>query len=67
MQCDVLAQGVVDAAKEVQVKIPLIVRLEGTNVDKGREIIGNSDLAIISAEGMTDGARKAVEAAKAAG
>ena len=67
MQCDVLAQGVVDAAKEVQVKIPLIVRLEGTNVDKGREIIGNSDLAIISAEGMTDGARKAVEAATAAG
>jgi succinyl-CoA synthetase beta subunit len=63
MQCDVLAQGVVDAAQQVQVEVPLVVRLEGTNVDKGREIIANSDLAIISAEGMTDGARKAVEAA----
>ena len=63
MQCDVLAQGVVDAAKEVNVGIPLVVRLEGTNVEKGREIIAKSGLAIISADGMTDGARKAVEAA----
>jgi succinyl-CoA synthetase beta subunit len=63
MQCDVLAQGVVDAAKEVRVGIPLVVRLEGTNVEKGREIIAKSGLAIISADGMTDGARKAVEAA----
>ena len=63
MQCDVLAQGVVDAAKEVKVGIPLVVRLEGTNVEKGREIIAKSGLAIISADGMTDGARKAVEAA----
>jgi succinyl-CoA synthetase beta subunit len=63
MQCDVLAQGVVDAAKEVKVSIPLVVRLEGTNVEKGREIIAKSGLAIISADGMTDGARKAVEAA----
>jgi succinyl-CoA synthetase beta subunit len=63
MQCDVLAQGVVDAAQQVQVEVPLVVRLEGTNVEKGREIIANSDLAIISAEGMTDGAKKAVEAA----
>ncbi len=62
MQCDVLAQGVVDAAKEVKVSIPLVVRLEGTNVEKGREIIAKSGLAIISADGMTDGARKAVEA-----
>jgi len=63
MQCDVLAQGVVDAAKEVKVSVPLVVRLEGTNVEKGREIIAKSGLAIISADGMTDGARKAVEAA----
>ena len=67
MQCDVLAQGVVDAAKEVQVKVPLVVRLEGTNVEKGREIIAKSGLAIISANGMTDGARKAVEASRKAG
>jgi succinyl-CoA synthetase beta subunit len=66
MQCDVLAQGVVDAAKEVQVKVPLVVRLEGTNVEKGREIIAKSGLAIISANGMTDGARKAVEASRKA-
>jgi succinyl-CoA synthetase beta subunit len=66
MQCDVLAQGVVDAAKEVKVAIPLIVRLEGTNVEKGREIIAKSGLAIISADGMTDGARKAVEATRKA-
>ena len=63
MQCDVLAQGVVDAAKEVKISVPLVVRLEGTNVEKGREIIAKSGLAIISADGMTDGARKAVEAA----
>ena len=62
MQCDVLAQGVVDAAKQVQIEVPLVVRLEGTNVDKGREIIANSGIDIISAEDMTDGARKAVEA-----
>ncbi|MBQ5951677.1 MAG: ADP-forming succinate--CoA ligase subunit beta [Lachnospiraceae bacterium] len=64
MKCDVIAEGLVAAASEMGIKVPLVVRLEGTNVDKGKEIIKNSDVAIISAEDMADGARKAVEAAK---
>ena len=63
MKCDVLADGVVQAAKQVGIKIPLVVRLEGTNVDRGREILANSDIDIISAADMTDGAKKACEAA----
>ena len=63
MRCDVLAQGVVDAAKVVKLSVPLVVRLEGTNVEKGREILETSGLDIISAKDMTDGAKKAVEAA----
>ena len=63
MQCDVLAQGVVEASKQVGIKIPLVVRLEGTNVERGREIIAESDLNIITAADMADGAKKAVEAA----
>ena len=63
MRCDVLAQGVVDAAKVVKLAVPLVVRLEGTNVEKGREILETSGLDIISAKDMTDGAKKAVEAA----
>ncbi len=63
MQCDVIANGICGAAKELGLKMPLIVRLEGTNVDKGREILANSGLSIISASDMADGARKAVEAA----
>jgi len=63
MQCDVLAQGVVDAAKQVGVSVPLVVRLEGTNVERGREIISRSGIDIITAADMTDGAKKAVEAA----
>ena len=58
-----LAQGVVDAAKVVKLAVPLVVRLEGTNVEKGREILETSGLDIISAKDMTDGAKKAVEAA----
>jgi succinyl-CoA synthetase beta subunit len=63
MRCDVLAQGVVDAAKVVKPKVSLVVRLEGTNVEKGRQILETSGLDIISAKDMTDGAKKAVEAA----
>ncbi len=66
MRCDVLASGVVEAAKQVDVKVPLVVRLEGTNVEKGREIIAQSGLNIIAASDMTDGAKKAVEAARGA-
>ena len=65
MKCDIIAQGVVEATKEIGVKIPIVVRLEGTNVQKGEEIIKNSHLPIIQAIDMADGARKAIEAAKA--
>ena len=66
MQCDVLAQGVVDAAREVKLNVPLVVRLEGTNVERGREILAESKLNIISAADMADGAKKAVAAVRAA-
>lgn len=65
MKCDIIAQGVVEAAKEIGIKIPIVVRLEGTNVQKGEEIIKNSHIPIIQATDMADGARKAIEAAKA--
>ncbi|HEY2774429.1 MAG TPA: ADP-forming succinate--CoA ligase subunit beta [Candidatus Binatia bacterium] len=63
MKCDVLAQGVVEASRQVGVKVPLVVRMEGTNVDEGKRIIGASGLGIITAADMADGAKKAVEAA----
>jgi succinyl-CoA synthetase beta subunit len=63
LRCDVLAQGIVDAVKEVDVKIPVVVRLEGTNVEQGREILSKSGLKISPAADMADGARKAIEAA----
>ncbi len=64
MKCDVLAQGVVDAARDVEITVPLVVRLEGTNVDQGKAIIAESGLNIIGAEDMADGAAKAVQAAQ---
>ena len=66
MKCDVIAEGVA-AAREMGISIPLIVRLEGTNVEKGRRILADSGLTIIAAEDMADGARKAVEAARTGG
>ncbi len=63
MKCDVIANGVVEAAREVKLQVPLVVRLEGTNVDIGRKILAESGLDIIAAEDMADAARKAVEAA----
>jgi len=66
MKCDVIATGVVGAAKEIGLNIPVVVRLEGTNVDLGREILKQSGLAIITAIDMADGARKAIEAAREA-
>jgi len=62
MKCDVIATGVVEAAKQVGIKIPLVVRLEGTNVDLGKEILAKSDLDIVSADGMADAAAKIVKA-----
>jgi succinyl-CoA synthetase beta subunit len=64
MRCDILAQGVVDAAKEMNISIPLVVRLAGTNFKEGKEILNNSDLKIISAENLDDAAQKIVKAIK---
>lgn len=63
MRCDVIAAGIVAAAKQVDVKIPLIVRLEGTNVELGKEILSKSDVSIITADDLDDAAKKAVSAA----
>jgi succinyl-CoA synthetase beta subunit len=65
MKCDVIAQGVVEAARQVQLSVPLVVRLEGTNVDLGKKILADSGLPIISAANMADAAQKVVAAAKA--
>ncbi len=64
MKCDVIAEGVIAAAKEVQLKVPLVVRLEGTNVEKGKELLRNSGLTIIPGDNLRDAAVKAVAAAK---
>ncbi len=62
MKCDVLAEGVVAAVKEVGLNVPLVVRLEGTNVERGKEILNTSGLNIISADSMADGAEKIIAA-----
>jgi len=64
MRCDVLAQGVVEAAKEINLSVPLVVRLAGTNVKLGREILAKSNLKIISANNLSDAAKKIIEASK---
>jgi len=64
MRCDVLAQGVVDAAKDLNLSVPLVVRLAGTNFKEGKEILENSDLKILSASDLNDAAKKIVEAIK---
>ena len=67
MKCDVIASGIVAAAKELGLRVPLVVRLEGTNVELGRKILSASGLAISSATTMADGAKKVVEAVTAKG
>ncbi len=64
MRCDVLAQGVVDAAKEINLSVPLVVRLAGTNFNEGKEILEKSNLKILSALDLNDAAKKIVEAIK---
>ena len=64
MRCDILAQGVVDAAKETKLKVPLVVRLAGTNFKEGKKILDKSGLKILSAENLNDAAKKIVEAVK---
>ncbi len=64
MKCDVIATGVIEAAKQVGVKVPLVVRLEGTNVELGKKLLAESGLNIVSADGMGDAAEKIVKAVK---
>ena len=64
MQCDVIAEGVLTAVKEVGLQVPLVVRLEGTNVEKGKAIIDGSDLDVIPADDLDDAAQKIVAAVK---
>ncbi|MFZ5896641.1 MAG: ADP-forming succinate--CoA ligase subunit beta [Myxococcota bacterium] len=66
MKCDVIAEGVVAATRELGLKVPLVVRLEGTNVEQGKQILRDSGLAIQPADGMADGAKKIVSATRAA-
>ena len=66
MRCDIIAEGVVAAAKELSLDVPLVVRLEGTNVDEGKEIMANSGLPIIAADNLNDAAEKIVAAVKEA-
>ncbi|HSD68934.1 MAG TPA: ADP-forming succinate--CoA ligase subunit beta [Woeseiaceae bacterium] len=63
VRCDLIAEGIIAAVKEVGVRVPVVVRLEGTNVDKGRELLASSGLDIIAAKNLTDAAKKAVDAA----
>jgi succinyl-CoA synthetase beta subunit len=63
LRCDVLAEGVVQAAREIGLTVPLVVRMEGTNVERGKQILAESRLDVIAADDMLDGARKAVAAA----
>jgi succinyl-CoA synthetase beta subunit len=64
MRCDIIAEGVIAAVKEVGLKVPLVVRLEGTNVELGKDIIRKSGLNVIAADDLKDGAEKIVKAVK---
>ena len=63
VRCDLIAEGIINAAKEVDINVPLVVRLEGTNVDQGKQMLQDSDIDVIVADDLNDGARKAVAAA----
>ena len=64
VRCDLIAEGIINAAKEIDLKVPVVARLQGTNVELGRKMLDESGLAITSADGLTDAAQKAVAAAK---
>ena len=64
MRCDVLAEGVVNAAKDININVPIVVRLAGTNFKEGKEILDKSGLKILSAIDLNDAAKKIVEAIK---
>ena len=60
MRCDIIAEGIIAAAREVKLSVPLVVRLEGTNVDLGKKILAESGLPIVSGDNLADGAQKIV-------
>ena len=64
MRCDVIAEGVVQAANDINLEVPLVVRLEGTKVDEGKAIINSSGLNVIAADDLDDAAQKIVKAVK---
>jgi succinyl-CoA synthetase beta subunit len=66
MRCDIIAEGIVAAAREVDLKVPLVVRLEGTNVSQGKDILAMSGLPIVAANDLGDAARKIVAEVKVA-
>ena len=63
VRCDLIAEGIIQAVREIGISVPVVVRLEGTNVEQGRQMLAESGLAITTADGLTDAARKAVAAA----
>ena len=65
MKCDIIAEGIVAAAKEVNLAVPLVVRLEGTNVQQGKDILANSGLPIVAANDLGDAAKKIVAEVRA--
>ena len=67
MRCDIIADGIIEASKEVKLSVPLVVRLEGTNVELGKKMLAESGLPIISGDDLADGAQKIVKAVQAAG
>jgi succinyl-CoA synthetase beta subunit len=62
VRCDLIAEGVIQAVKETGLSVPVVVRLEGTNVQQGRDLLANSGMDIIAADGLTDAAKKAIAA-----
>src|SRR5207253_5525171 len=64
MKCDIIAKGIISAAKTVKLSVPLVVRLEGTNVERGKQLIAESGLSVITADDLGDAAEKVVKAAK---
>jgi succinyl-CoA synthetase beta subunit len=64
VRCDLIADGIIQAVREVGVELPVVVRLQGTNVDQGKAMLAESGLSIIAADGLTDAANKVVDAVK---
>jgi len=64
MKCDVIAEGIINAAKTVKLSVPLVVRLEGTNVERGKQLLKESGIELIAADDLADAAQKVVAASK---